>query len=107
MVSHHLAKIGGHRLCGSEDTSLVAKEENSRHSGFNLPLLFISHRLTAGTGQIFEINFCQAIQKHWREAEKEKHKRKAIAKRFDLYATTIIIYYKWVLGHYIGHAYTL
>ena len=38
MVSHHPAKFGGHRHCGS-GVSLVAKEENTRCSRFNSPLL--------------------------------------------------------------------
>ena len=42
MVSHHPVKFGDHRLCGSGDMFLVAKEENSRCSRFNPPLLFIS-----------------------------------------------------------------
>ena len=41
MVSHHPAMFGGHRYCGSGDMFVVAKEENSRCSRFNLPLLFI------------------------------------------------------------------
>ena len=40
MVSHHPAKFGDHRHCGSGDMFLVAEEENSRCSRFNLPLLF-------------------------------------------------------------------
>ena len=43
MVSHHPAKFGDHRHCGSGDIMfLVAEEENSRCSRFNPPLLFIS-----------------------------------------------------------------
>ena len=43
MVSHHPAKFGDHRHCGSGDIMfLVAEEENSRCSHFNPPLLFIS-----------------------------------------------------------------
>ena len=38
MVSHHPAKFGDHRHCGSGDVF----SENSRHSRFNPPLLFIS-----------------------------------------------------------------
>ena len=47
MVSHHPARFGDHRHCGSgEIMSLVAEEENScTHFNppllFNLPLLFI------------------------------------------------------------------
>ena len=39
-------------------------------------------------GQIFEDNFCQSIQKHWREGETEdkKEKRTATAKHFVLQA---------------------
>ena len=41
MVSHHFAKFGGHRRSGSVDIMfLVAKEENSKCSRFNPPLLF-------------------------------------------------------------------
>ena len=41
MVSYHPAKFGNHRQCGSRDIMfLVAKEENSRCSRLNLPLLF-------------------------------------------------------------------
>ena len=83
MVSHHLAKFGDNRHCGSGDMFLVAEEENSRCSRFNppllfnLPLLFISkgqglkahsisyyqlrswkHALKAAIGQNFEDNFC-------------------------------------------------
>ena len=39
MVSHHLAKFGGHWHCGSGAMSLVAEKE---YSCFNPPLLFIS-----------------------------------------------------------------
>ena len=40
-LSHDPAKFGGHRHCGSGDIMfLVAKEENSRCSRFNPPLLF-------------------------------------------------------------------
>ena len=42
MVSHHPAKFGGYRHCGSGDVFLVAEEEDSRCSRFNPPLLFIS-----------------------------------------------------------------
>ena len=42
MVSHHPAKFGGHRHCGSGNMFLVGKEENSRCSRFNPPLLFTS-----------------------------------------------------------------
>ena len=43
MVNHHPANFGGHRHCGNGDILfLVAKEENSRCSRFNPPLLFIS-----------------------------------------------------------------
>ena len=49
MVSHHSAKFGNHEHCGSGDIFLVAEEENSRCSHFNLPLLLISkgHELKA------------------------------------------------------------
>ena len=40
MVCHQPAKFGGHRHCDSGDMILVAKEENSRCSRFNSPLLF-------------------------------------------------------------------
>ena len=41
MVSHHPAKFGDHRHCGSGDIMfLVAEEQNSRCSRFNPPLLF-------------------------------------------------------------------
>ena len=40
MVSHHSTKFGDHRPCGSGNMFLVAEEENSRCSRFNLPLLF-------------------------------------------------------------------
>ena len=56
MVSHHSAKFGDHSHCGSGDIMLlVAEEENSRHSFFNPPLLFISkaHGLKAHS-----ISFC-------------------------------------------------
>ena len=43
MVSHHPAKFGSHRYCGSGDIMfLVAKEENSSWSRFNPPSLFVS-----------------------------------------------------------------
>ena len=38
MISHHSAKFGGHRHCGSGEMFLVAKDENSRCCLFNLPL---------------------------------------------------------------------
>ena len=56
MVSHHSAKFGDYRHCGSGDIMfLIAKEKNSRCSHFNPlllfnpPLLFISkgHELKA------------------------------------------------------------
>ena len=41
MVSHHPAKFGGYRNCGIGDiVFLFAKEENTRCSRFNPPLLF-------------------------------------------------------------------
>ena len=40
MVSHHPAKFGDRRHCGSGDMFLVAEEENSRCFRFNPPLLF-------------------------------------------------------------------
>ena len=41
MVSHHSAKFGDHRHCGSGDIMfLVAEGENSRCSHFNPSLLF-------------------------------------------------------------------
>ena len=43
MVSHHPAKFGGHRHCGSGDVmSLVVEEEDLRCSCSNPQLLFIS-----------------------------------------------------------------
>ena len=43
MISHHLAKFGDHRHCGSGNIMfLLDEEENSRCSHFNPPLLFIS-----------------------------------------------------------------
>ena len=42
MVSHHPVEFGGHRHFGNGDMFLVRKEENSRYSRFNPPLLFIS-----------------------------------------------------------------
>ena len=43
MVSHHPAKFGKHRHCGSEDIIfLLAGEQDSRCSSFNPPLLFMS-----------------------------------------------------------------
>ena len=87
MVSHHPAMFGDHRHCGSGDIMvLVAEEENSRCSCFNLPLLFSppllfiskgqrltahgisynsdpGHALKAAIGQNFENNFCQSVQK--------------------------------------------
>ena len=43
MLSQHPVKFGGNRNCGSGDiVLLVAKEENSRCSHFNPPLLFTS-----------------------------------------------------------------
>ena len=76
MVSHHPVEFGGHRHFGNGDMFLVRKEENSRYSRFNPPLLFISkahglkeHSLyyklrssspahKATIGQIFDNNFC-------------------------------------------------
>ena len=41
MISHHPAKFDDHRHYGNGDIMfLVAEEENSRCSYFNLPLLF-------------------------------------------------------------------
>ena len=43
MISHHPAKFGDHKQCGSGDIMfLVAEEENCRCSRFNPSLLFIS-----------------------------------------------------------------
>ena len=43
MVSHHLAKFGGHRHCGSGDVMfLVVEGQDSTCPCLNLPLLFIS-----------------------------------------------------------------
>ena len=43
MLSHHPAKFGGHRHCGSGDRMLlVVAEDDSRCYCFNPPLLFIS-----------------------------------------------------------------
>ena len=82
MVSHHPVEFGGHRHFGNGDMFLIGKEENSRYSRFNPPLLFISkaHGLKghglyyklrssspehkATSGQIFDNNFCQSVQNH-------------------------------------------
>ena len=81
MVSHHSAKFGSNRHCGSGDMLfLVAEEENSRFSRFNLPLLFISkghglkahnisynylrswsHALKVAIGQKFENKYCHSV----------------------------------------------
>ena len=72
---------------------LVGEEENSRCPSFSPLLLFISkghelkaygisyfqlrswsHAVRAAIGQIFENNFCQSVQKHWRERGREKKK---------------------------------
>ena len=51
MVSHHPAKFGDHRHCGSGDIMfLVAEEENSKCSCFNLPLLLNSPLLYISKG---------------------------------------------------------
>ena len=42
MVSHHPAKCGGHRHCGSGDMFLVVKGQDSICPRLNLSLLFIS-----------------------------------------------------------------
>ena len=43
MASHHPAKFGGHRQCGSEDAMLLVVEgKNSTYSHLNLPSLFAS-----------------------------------------------------------------
>ena len=43
MVSHHPAKFGGHRHCGSGDTMfLVVEGQDSTCPRLNPPLLFIS-----------------------------------------------------------------
>ena len=43
MVSHHPAKSGGHRHCGSGDIMFLGvQEQDSSYSRLNLPLLFIS-----------------------------------------------------------------
>ena len=63
MVSHHPAKFGEHRHCGSGDIIfLVAEEQNPRCSRFNAPLLlnppllFISKRHGLKTHGISYIN---------------------------------------------------
>ena len=43
MVSHHLARFGGYRYCGSEDVMfLMVQEQDFVYSCLNLPFLFIS-----------------------------------------------------------------
>ena len=55
MVSHHPAKFGDHRHCGSGDIMfLVAEEENSRCSCFNPPLLFNPLLLFTSKGHGFK-----------------------------------------------------
>ena len=42
MVSHHHAKFGSHKHCGSGEIFLAVKEQESICPRFNPPLLFIS-----------------------------------------------------------------
>ena len=86
MVRHHPAKFGGHKHCGggdcdSGDMFFVANEENSRccrnflkDTGWKHTAYIINSDSghTHSIGQIFENDFCQSVQKNWREEEKEE-----------------------------------
>ena len=92
MISHHPAKVGGHRHCGSGDMFLADEEENSRYSRFSPRLLFISkgHELKAhgiyhfrswsqaliAAIEQFENNFCQSKSADENEKEKREKKKK-------------------------------
>ena len=44
-----------------------------RHTAYHI---INSFALKAAIGQSFENNFCQSVQKHWREGEREKKKER-------------------------------
>ena len=95
LVSHHPAKFGGDRHCGSGDIKLLAGEEEN----FNPSLLFISkrHGLKESTRHIRSstpilvtkqlLPVC--LKALMRRRKREKDKRKAIAKCFALHANAI------------------
>ena len=57
MVSHHSAKFGDHRHCGSGDIMfLIAEEQNSRCSCSNPPVLFIHSLLFISKGRGLKIH---------------------------------------------------
>ena len=109
MVSHHSAKFGGHRHCGSRGIMLlVAEEENSRCSCIdaiyyyclflkNMSWKHTAYHISSGPGhthskqqliEYLKISFASP-SKSTKEKEKEKNKRKAIAKCFALHANAI------------------
>ena len=98
VVSHHHAKFGGYRSCGSGDMLLVVEENDSRWSHFNTSLLSISkrhelkvesirhiilvtpiplHALKAAIGAKYENDFCQSIQKQCLKGEERNGYGKA------------------------------
>ena len=82
MVSHHSAKFGDHRHCGSGDIMfLAAEEENSRCSRFNPPLLFISkghestwQRSKQQLDKTLKITFASLSRKSDKKKKRKKNK---------------------------------
>ena len=90
MISHHTAKCGGRRHCGSGIIMLlVAEEQEFTCFRLNLPLRFMykrhglkapgmlysevqssSHALKAAIEENFTNNFCQSVQKQRKEGGK-------------------------------------
>ena len=73
MISHHTAKCGGRRHCGSGIIMvLVAEEQEFTCFRLNLPLRFMykRHGLKAAIEENFTNNFCQSVQKQRKEGGK-------------------------------------
>ena len=85
MVSHHTAKLGGYRHCGSGDMFLVAEEENSRFRHYCLFLKDMGWKHTA---------YHTRPSKSSDEKKKRKEK-KGIAKRLVLHAN----HKKYIIRH--------
>ena len=76
MVSHHPAKYGRGRHCGSGDMFLVTESKASPGSHLNHPLLFISKTYANTRNKIFASLFRNTVDK------KKVKKKPAIANLF-------------------------
>ena len=116
MVSHHPAKFGDHKHCGSGDIMfLIVEKENSRCSRFNPPLLSIHHNclflkdmgwkhtayhiINSDPGhtrpkqqldKTLKIIFASLSRKSDEKEKKKKKNRMAIAKLFVLHANAVM-----------------